>query len=228
LLLDEISELAPALQAKLLRVLQEGEFERVGSSTTRRADVRVIATTNRDLEAWVAKKRFREDLYYRLNVLPVCVPPLRERSDDLLELAEYFVERATSAHGCGPKTFSRSALEAMMEYDWPGNIRELENICCRAVTLCGGGEIGADLLGPWLRAKTGRVLEGLSSLREGQLLQDMERQLIERTLQRFNGHRAKSAKALGMGVRTLGMKLKQWREEAESARRNMVAVGAGV
>ncbi len=228
LLLDEIAELAPALQAKLLRVLQEGEFERVGSSTTRRADVRVIATTNRNLEAWVAKKRFREDLFYRLNVLPVSVPSLRERKEDLPELIEYFVERATNAVGCGGKTLSRAALDAMMEYQWPGNIRELENICCRAVTLCSGPEIGSGLVGPWLTAKTGQVLEGFSSLREGQMLQDMERQLIERTLLRFGGHRAKSAKALGMGVRTLGMKLKQWREEAESAERKMVPVGAGV
>lgn len=228
LLLDEIAELAQPLQAKLLRVLQEGEFERVGSSTTRRADVRVIATTNRDLEGWVAKKRFREDLFYRLNVLPINVPPLRDRREDIPELAEYFIERATRGNGCGSKTLSPSALAMMMEYEWPGNIREFENICCRAVTLCEGPEIGPELIRSWLRSQTGRVLEGFSSLREGQMLQDMERQLIERTLQRFGGHRAKTAKALGMGVRTLGMKLKQWREEAESAKRKAVAVSVGV
>lgn len=224
LLLDEISELAPSLQAKLLRVLQEGQFERVGSSVTRRADVRVIATTNRDLNDWVAKKRFRQDLYYRLNVLPISVPALRERSSDIPELVQHFLERAAPAGGAS-KVVSSGALRALVEYSWPGNVRELENLCCRAVTLSSGDVIDAELIEPWLRGPS--AAEGFGLLREGRMLEDMERQLIEKTLKRFDGHRAKTARALGMGIRTLGMKLKQWREEAGAAERMPRLVTAG-
>jgi len=222
LLLDEISEMALPLQAKLLRVLQEGEFERVGSSTTRRADVRVLATTNRPLEEWVAQKRFRGDLYYRLNVLPVSVPPLRDRADDLPELVRYFIEQSASHDGSGPMRVSPEAVRLLVGYAWPGNVRELENLCRRAVTLCRSGTMTADLIEPWLRGGAPGSDE-FGPLREGRMLEDMERQLIERTLARFNGHRAKSAKALGMGVRTLGMKLKQWREEAADRRQHALA-----
>ena len=230
LLLDEVSEMAMPLQAKLLRVLQENEFERVGSSTTRRADVRIIATTNRNLERWVSRKRFREDLYYRLNVLPIAVPPLRERVEDIPELVEYFLKSARTADGAADVCVSREAMRLLTGYAWPGNVRELENLCCRATTLCRTDEIEAELIEPWLRPRAVK-LEGLTSLRDGRMLEDMERQLIERTLQRFEGHRAKTAKALGMGVRTLGMKLKQWREEAAAASRSEslpMALPAGV
>ena len=224
LLLDEISEMALPLQSKLLRVLQESEFERVGSSTTRRVDVRVIATTNRNLEDWVGRRRFREDLYYRLNVLPVAVPPLRDRLEDVKELASYFLEQATIRDGAKPLELAPDALAVLSAYDWPGNVRELENLCRRAGTLCSDSRLTAELIEPWLRSSPVGAEESLGTLRDGSMLQDMERKLIERTLQRFDGHRAKTAKALGMGVRTLGMKLKQWREEAEGARQ---LVGAG-
>lgn len=229
LLLDEISEMAVPLQAKLLRVLQEGEFERVGSSITRRVNVRVIATTNRDLKDWIERKRFRADLYYRLNVLPVQVPSLRQRREDVPELAEYFLRRASGAESSKAIRVSAEALRVMMDYQWPGNVRELENMCHRAAALCTGDVLTADLIEPWLRGGA-RPVEGFKPLREGRMLEDMERQLIEKTLQRFNGHRAKSAKALGMGVRTLGMKLKQWREEAAStsAMHDMVPAGVGM
>ena len=213
LLLDEISEMALPLQAKLLRVLQEGEYERVGSSVTRRANVRVIATTNRDLEEWVAKKRFRGDLYYRLNVLPVHVPPLRERTEDIEELCNHFLREARNEETVKAKGFSQAALRLLCGYTWPGNIRELENLCRRAATLCTSDLIDSDLIGPWLRTQAGDAAE-MGVLREGRMLEDMERQLITRTLTKYNGHRVKTAKALGMGVRTLGMKLKQWREES--------------
>lgn len=225
LLLDEISEMASPLQAKLLRVLQESEFERVGSSTTRRVDVRVIATTNRNLEEWVARKRFRADLYYRLNVLPVSVPPLRNRAEDIPELVEYFLKQATAREGSGPLKVAPDAMKLLTGYDWPGNVRELENLCRRAVTLCPTDSLTTDLIEPWLRASA-PALDGLESLRDGRMLEDMERRLIERTLARFNGHRAKTAGALGMGVRTLGMKLKQWREEAEEQEQVPAAVSA--
>ncbi len=233
LLLDEVSELALPLQAKLLRVLQEGEFERVGSSTTRRADVRVIATTNRDLDEWVSRRRFRADLFYRLNVLPVHVPALRERTEDIPELVEYFLLHGSSNGDTGTPRVSSSAMSLLAEYAWPGNVRELENVCCRAATLCPGDTINADLIGPWLRMSPASApVEGFTALREGRMLQDAERQLIERTLRKFDGHRAKTAKALGMGVRTLGMKLKQWREEAAAGQQGVAQssalVGAGV
>ncbi|UCE60344.1 MAG: sigma-54-dependent Fis family transcriptional regulator [Phycisphaerales bacterium] len=226
LLLDEISEMAVGLQAKLLRVLQEGEFERVGCSTTRRADVRVIATTNRNLDECVANKRFREDLYYRLNVLPIAVPPLRDRREDVPALAEYFLRRATKCDGSRVVAMAPAAMRLLIDYSWPGNVRELENVCRRGATLCEGDTITADLIEPWLRGGN-QSADGLGMLREGRMLEDMERHLIERTLARFNGHRAKSAKALGMGVRTLGMKLKQWREVEEKRAAVLATSGVG-
>ncbi|MEK7710735.1 MAG: sigma-54 dependent transcriptional regulator [Planctomycetota bacterium] len=225
LLLDEISEMAQPLQAKLLRVLQEGEFERVGSSITRHADVRVIATTNRNLDDWVTKKKFRADLYYRLNVLPVSVPALRERVEDLPELCEHFLAQARQEDAVEAKSFAPDAMRLLTSYGWPGNVRELENFCRRAATLCADATIEADLIESWLRSEPAAG-SGIGSLREGRMLEDMERQLIERTLARFNGHRVKTAKALGMGVRTLGMKLKQWREEA--AEHGSMLLGAGL
>ena len=228
LLLDEISEMALPLQAKLLRVLQEGQFERVGSSTTRRADVRVIATTNRNLSEWVAQKRFREDLYYRLNVLPVAVVPLRERREDVPLLAKYFVERIARSEGRRAPKIAAEAMALLQEYHWPGNVRELENLCHRAAALMTDDVVRRELIEGWIN-QAPALTEFGGKLRPGRMLEDMERHLIERTLARFNGHREKSAKALGMGVRTLGMKLKQWREEAAGAeaRGQPVAVGRG-
>lgn len=151
LLLDEISEMALPLQAKLLRVLQENEFERVGSSTTRRVDVRVLATTHRNLQEWVSRKLFRADLYYRLNVLPVSVPPLRDRSEDMAQLVDYFLTQATKRDGSRPVQVAPDAMRLIVGYDWPGNVRELENLCCRAATLCTTDTITAALIEPWLR-----------------------------------------------------------------------------
>lgn len=212
LLLDEISEMDIALQSKLLRVLQEGQFERVGSSVTRKADVRVIATTNRDLREWAAKGKFREDLYFRLNVLPIPVPPLRQRTGDIGELVTYFLQQAAAQDGRPAPGIDAAALRMLEGYAWPGNVRELGNLCRRAATLCSTATITTALIAPWLTQTVTRDTGGLG-LREGHLLEDMERQLILQTLERFNGHREKSARALGMGVRTLTMKLKKWREE---------------
>ncbi|MCH9034728.1 MAG: sigma-54-dependent Fis family transcriptional regulator [Planctomycetes bacterium] len=224
LLLDEISEMAMPLQAKLLRVLQEGEFERVGNSITRRSDVRVIATTNRNLEEAVSRKRFRSDLFYRLNVLPVSVPPLRDHLEDIPELAAYFLDKVPGEDGGRAMHVAPDALRILTAHSWPGNVRELENLCRRAATMGTTDRMTADLIGPWLNPIS-TISTDLGALRDGRMLEDMERHLVERTLARFNGHRAKSAKALGMGVRTLGMKLKQWREEDSS--QSGVLVGAG-
>ncbi len=226
LLLDEVSEMALPLQAKLLRVLQEGEFERVGSSTTRKADVRVIATTNRDLEEWVTKRRFRGDLYFRLNVLPVHMPPLRNRGSDIRALVEHFLKEAAARDGRKPLTLSDDACRALQEYSWPGNVRELENLCQRAAVLVTDGALTSDVVRGWLQSDAAPSAP-FANLRPGRMLEDVERWLIEKVLEENGGHRQRSAKALGMGVRTLGLKLKQWREEAEAERAKLGGGAAG-
>jgi DNA-binding NtrC family response regulator len=215
LLLDEVSEIAPPLQAKLLRVLQEHEFERVGSSVTRHVDVRVIATTNRDLRDWAAKARFREDLYYRLSVLPIEVPPLRERAEDIPLLMDYFIGDIAMREARERPKFSAEALKVLQEYSWPGNVRELENLCERVCVLEAGREVTAAAVAPFLNGpiKTATAPAQGLQYRDGQILSDAERDLIMRTLERFGGHREKTARALGIGLRTLGLKLKKWREE---------------
>jgi two-component system response regulator HydG len=215
LLLDEISEVPLELQAKLLRVLQEQAFERVGSSTTRRVDVRVIATTNRQLEQSVRDGRFREDLYYRLNVLPIRVPPLRERKEDIPSLVRHFLSRLSARDGRRPTEVEPAGMQLLAGYSWPGNIRELENVCERAVVLAGGDRITAEAIAPWLHpARCEPPTPPIG--RPGHLLEDMERQLIEDVLGRHGGHRQRAARELGMGVRTLGLRLKHWREEAKT------------
>lgn len=215
LLLDEVSEIPPGLQAKLLRVLQERQFERVGSSVTRRVDVRVIATTNRNLGEWVARRRFREDLFFRLSVLPVQVPPLRERREDVPRLVQYFLNRAASRTGRPALRVHDAAMRLLLDYEWPGNVRELENLCERASVLVLDGILTAEIVEPWLGG-IGRADGADQKLRPGHLLEDMERQLIEKTLRECGGHRAKTAATLGIGVRTLGLKLKLWRDEARA------------
>ncbi|MBQ4133806.1 MAG: sigma-54-dependent Fis family transcriptional regulator [Desulfovibrionaceae bacterium] len=150
ILLDEISEMELGLQAKLLRVLQEGEIDRVGGSETIPVDVRVIATTNRDLEAWVEEGKFRQDLFFRINVIPLRLPPLRERGDDIFTLAEFFINMYAQEYDLGSPTLGEGARKWLAEYDWPGNVRELQNLMERAVLLSGGGSIepGHFLLDP--------------------------------------------------------------------------------
>jgi len=213
ILLDEVTEIDIHLQAKLLRVLQERSFERVGSSETVMVDVRVMATTNRDLLAEIAAGRFREDLYYRLAVVPIVAPPLRERAGDVLELAEHFLSQAAERLARPPFVIERSARELLASYDWPGNVRELQNIITRACVLNQGAPIRADELRPWLRLNdettTAANAETIRSQTPvGMTLEEMERRMIVATLEQFNGHRAKAAAALGIGLRTLSGKLR--------------------
>jgi DNA-binding NtrC family response regulator len=210
ILLDEITEIDLSLQAKLLRVLQERSFERVGSSHTISVDARVIATTNRNLQAEVSAGRFREDLFFRLNVLPLRVPPLRERAEDVPQLAEHFLTQSASRLHKAPCMLRVDAQSLLMEYRWPGNVRELENLITRASVLSTGESISADELRPWLidAQENGTATESEAPV--GLSMQDMERKLIESTLDKFGGHRAKTAEALGIGLRTLSGKLKQW------------------
>jgi len=225
LLLDEVSEVKPQIQAKLLRVLQERAFERVGSSVTMGVDVRVIATSNRDLPASCHKGEFRQDLYFRLNVLPIAIPPLRDRLEDVPELAAHFVQEICVREGRSPITLASSASDLLRQYAWPGNVRELQNVCERAVVLCGAsGQTGAitrELIEPWLSGgmaampAPGQQIEakpGATGVVPGRTLEEIEREAIVQTLMRLNGHRQKTAHALGIGVRTLGLKLKKWKE----------------
>ena len=217
LLLDEVSEISSPTQAKLLRVLQERQFERVGSSTTMETDVRVIATTNRQIERAVGDGVFRQDLYFRLNVLPLHVPPLRDRRDDIPQLAEYFLVRQAMRDGRPAKHFDEQAIAQLCDYAWPGNVRELENICERAGVLAREERIPAGLIRPWLDAPgvTGspgaaKTLEVVTA--DSRTLEDVEREVIVSTLSRYRGHRQRTAKALGIGVRTLGLKLRKWKD----------------
>ena len=294
LLLDEVSEIAPSVQAKLLRVLQEKSFERVGSSQSRAVDVRVIATSNRNLESEVARGNFRQDLFYRLNVLPLEIPPLRDRREDISDLSAVFLARVAEREGIPARRFNDAAIECLTQYDWPGNVRELQNICERAFVLARDEVIDASLIAPWIGAAAGMPQRAASQIEaspmmtprtngatplarrlvdahgtngssfsnghanghtnghangqsvhgangatavlddrdsasdgstsdggqldivctEGLTLERIEREIIVNTLMHNGGHRRKSAEALGIGVRTLGLKLKKWKEES--------------
>jgi DNA-binding NtrC family response regulator len=211
LLLDEISEIPASLQAKLLRVLQESTFERVGSSISQQVDVRVIATSNRDLEAFVREGNFREDLFYRLNVVPIELPPLRQRLEDVPELCRHFLHQVAKRENTVFRHLESEAMRLLQRYPWPGNVRELQNIVERATVLeLVEGVVRADTIEPWLRtAPASSAVQDLA----GKPLADIEKQVILSTLERFKGHRVKTAGALGIGVRTLGMKLKRWKED---------------
>jgi len=214
LLLDEISEIAPALQAKLLRVLQESTFERVGSSISQEVDVRVVATTNRNLEDAVDLGKFRQDLFYRLNVVPIELPPLRQRIEDVPELCRHFLHGIARKEKSVFRHIESEATRVLQRYDWPGNVRELQNIVERANVLeLEEGVIRATTIEPWLKPRESRNASAVGLA--GKPLADIEKQVILSTLEQFKGHRVKTATALGIGVRTLGMKLKRWKDEGE-------------
>ncbi|MBG81196.1 MAG: hypothetical protein CMJ39_10890 [Phycisphaerae bacterium] len=222
LLLDEISEIAPDTQAKLLRVLQERSFERVGSSESRDVDVRIIATSNRDLDKEIQENNFRQDLFFRLNVLPLSLPALRDHVDDIPDLADHFLRQTAVREGREPKRITTQALACLQGYQWPGNVRELENICERAAVLADGEMITESLIAPWLNSAGSLATPStepvaveaplVETAGECRRLEEVERDVIVATLRRFNGHRQRTAAALGIGVRTLGLKLKKWKE----------------
>jgi DNA-binding NtrC family response regulator len=224
LLLDEVGEMPLALQPKLLRALQEREFDRLGSNQTVHVDIRVIATTNCPLEAAVTEGRFRADLYYRLNVIPISLPPLRERPGDIRELAEYFAGLyAASGAGGTQARLSRELVARLEEQAWPGNVRELGNFIRRAVALSRGGEIGVEALdhGKTLPGKTlpGKALHGKivpprppssPEWKAGLSLGEMERQLFAMTLESTGGNRARTAELLGVSLRTVRNKVREF------------------
>jgi len=200
--LDEIGEMPHLLQAKLLRVLQERTFERLGGSLQIKADVRVIAASNRDLAREVAEKRFREDLFYRLNVFPITLPPLRERSDAIPQLVRHFCARFSAAAGARRSIgITAEALSLLQKHSWPGNVRELQNIIERGVILA-RGEIGVGELPPELLS-----LDPAEGSQQG-ILKHREKETILKTLRKFRGNRRQTADALGISLRTLQYRLK--------------------
>jgi len=215
LFLDEISELYPELQVKLLRVLEERQVMRVGGSELIDVDFRLIAATNRDLEKEVADGRFREDLYYRLKVVTLRIPPLRERISDLQPLAEHFLETFCQEHGKAPKQFSTQTLEMLMRFPWPGNVRQLRNVIESAVIFHQGEEIQPADLPIEVRESPAVATGGPVQMAAGEprTMADIERQAILETLERTDGHRAKAADLLGIGLRTLQRKLSEYKAE---------------
>jgi two-component system, NtrC family, response regulator HydG len=205
--LDEIGDMSEALQAKLLRFLQDHIVQRVGGSVDIPVDVRVVAATNKDLEAEVARGRFREDLYFRLNVVTITLPPLRERDGDVPLLIEHFL-RVHSAAGRKPKKFSPSAIRMALNYDWPGNVRELENAVQRAVVLTRGETIFPEQLPAKVQASASDR-EG-AALTGGRTMREVERDTIIKTLRQTDGNRTHAAKILGISRRTLQNKIKEY------------------
>jgi DNA-binding NtrC family response regulator len=225
LLLDEIGEISPALQAKLLRVLEEEEFERVGGTTTLKVDVRVIATTNRHLPDEVSQGAFREDLFYRLHVLPIQVPALRERPADVMPIAHHFAEHYAGQNGLPVPGFTEAAERRLTSWTWPGNVRELENAIQRAVVLVDGAEIDADLLvfgeskpnvTPKFTVVTdlGTYIGSISAQSNlaDRRLDDIEREAILCTLESTGGNKTEAARRLGVTARTLSNKMRLWRQ----------------
>jgi transcriptional regulator with PAS, ATPase and Fis domain len=229
--LDEISSMSPKLQVKVLRVLQEKQYERVGDHKTRSVDIRVVAATNQFLEDEIESGRFREDLYYRLNVVPIYLPPLRERREDIPSLARFFLERHSEENRRDPPELTADVLKTLLAHDWPGNVRELENYMARAVVLSGGGPLRSDLLAPpgrverpWkpLKGRDGDggdlqslirrlVRAGVLALPDGdiyeRIVKGVERELIDHVLGECNGVQVTAAKRLGVNRNTLHKKV---------------------
>lgn len=206
-LLDEISEMPLLLQAKLLRVLQEGEVERLGGQVPQKVNVRIIATTNRSLEAMVKSGEFREDLYYRLNVIPLQIPPLRVRPLDIENLSAHFVATSCAENGMPGKVLSEQAKQKLKNYRWPGNVRELQNVIERSILLSQVQEIGEEhILLPEASEQ-----EPMHSFSPGMTVGEVERLLILKTLEFTSQNRTKAAEMLGISIRTLRNKLNEYK-----------------
>ena len=214
LLLDEISEMDIRLQAKLLRVLQERQIDRIGGKKPVDVDVRILATSNRDMRQEVLNKTFREDLYFRLNVVNLALPALRDRKGDILPLAEYFVKKYSELNDLPVKPLAKKTRERLLAYDWRGNVRELENTMHRSVLMSTENEISEDavLLMPPVEQSTAESPAGTDTL-VGRTVADVEKDLIISTLKHTLGNRTHAANILGISIRTLRNKLKQYMEE---------------
>lgn len=217
LLLDEITEIDINIQAKLLRVLQESEFTRVGSQKPQKVDVRIVATTNRNVSETIRNGHFREDLYYRLNVFPIAIPPLRERRDDIPVLAQYFVEKYVHEYGLEPKTISEELMQYLKQQSWKGNVRELDNFVQRGVLMShGSSEITLDHV-------HNQLFEGVDENLKQELMDDMplvpieemELKMIRMALERTNGNQKEAAELLGVSDRTIRNKIKKLKDDEE-------------
>jgi len=206
--LDEIGDVPPSIQVKLLRILQEREFERLGSNKTRQIDVRVLAATNADLRAALEEGRFREDLYYRLNVMPINIPPLRERKEDIPFLAEHFVTKFSKELGSPVTSISSGAMQKLLEYHWPGNVRELENVIERSLVLCSGQTLEAADIRLDMAPRT-RAASADSFLPDGVTLEEHEQNIIREALRRTNGNKSQAARLLGLTRNALRYRLSQ-------------------
>lgn len=217
--LDEIGDVPPSIQVKLLRVLQEREFERLGSNRTRHIDVRVIAATNVDLRAALEQGTFRQDLYYRLNVLPINIPPLRDRREDIPYLAEFFVGKHASELDSPVRSLAAGAMHKLVAYHWPGNVRELENVMERSLVLASGpvleeAEVRLDMAPSRRTASSGEP----GFLPPGMTLEEYERALIREALRRVGGNKSQAARLLGLTRNALRYRLTQMGEaDPESA-----------
>jgi Nif-specific regulatory protein len=206
--LDEIGDISPSTQVKLLRILQEREFERVGSQETISVDVRVLAATSRDLEAMIEEGTFREDLYYRLNVFPIYMPSLRDRKCDVLLLADYFIEKYAKRQRVKPMRISSAAIDLLISYHWPGNVREIENCMERAVLLAKGQSIKAHHLPPTLQKKSAREVREVSTIEDA--IESLEREMIIDALKDTQSNMAEAARRLGLTERKMGLRVKKY------------------
>lgn len=223
LFLDEISEMDINLQAKLLRAIQEKEIDRIGSNKPVKVDIRLIATTNRDLEKEVKAGTFRQDLYFRLNVINLVLPPLRDRKSDIPKLAKFFIEKYATQNGVPVKALSEGALDKLLNHSWPGNIRELENIMHRAVLIGRGDQIGPEAIGVGHENIVSNAAQSVQQNNAGpqtaadqlvgKTVAEVEKDLIVKTLDKCLGNRTHAANILGISIRTLRNKLKQYTDE---------------
>jgi DNA-binding NtrC family response regulator len=211
--LDEIGDVPGPIQVKLLRILQEREFERLGSNVTRHTDVRIIAATNQDLRAALEQGTFREDLYYRLNVVPLNIPPLRERKQDIPFLANHFIRKLAADSGSAVESITDAAMERLMAYHWPGNVRELENVIERSLVLCRGSQLDAGDV-RLESAPRPRSQNGQHFLPEGLTLDQYEQELIREALRRADGNKSHAARLLGLTRNALRYRLTQMGLEA--------------
>ncbi len=223
LFLDEIGDLNPSIQTKLLRVIQEKEFDRLGGRQPIQADVRIIAATHQDLEKAVEEKRFREDLYYRLNVFPIYLPPLRERRTDILLLAEFFLEKFNKEHQKNIRRISTPAIDMLMQYHWPGNVRELQNCMERAILICEGEAIKAHHLPPTLQ--TAESSDTQTKLTFDQAVEAVEKELIIESLKKVNGNRTRAAEELGITQRIINYKIDKYGIEPKRFKVIIIKIG---
>ena len=214
--LDEIGELPLTLQPKLLRVLQEREVRPLGATRAEKVDVRVISATNRDLDRRLRDGRFREDLFYRLNVIHIHLPPLRDRPEDVLPLAEHFLARSAERAGKTLGGFRENAKKLLRGYGWPGNVRELENVVERAVALCEGEIVAAEDLPPAMRERKNQD-RLTTALAQGLTLGELEREYIQKVLAAEGGNKTRAAQRLGLDRKTLYRKLEEYAAEGGAA-----------